>query len=603
MFYNVPEADCQFLLGARSGIVSLPAGSAGDTLRQAGAAQAEASQAVRDLVQRVEQTIEEHHRQAQGSLQETAERLGRLESALASAAETHPALEKLGKDWTDRFDRMEESFPTPKKLQQAMDKLGKESGIRFDRLEESLASVEKIRQAVENLQSARAADTSPATLAQISQRLDSAVARQSETLDTLREAQTRAAAEQQRWERSEEQAKETLDRLRGVESAQQDSLHALQAFRDTVSAVPARQEAIAERLQNGLEEALRATQEALGSRLAEELKAHGGEQTKHLDNLNESAVRNHGRLLQALKKTEQDQEAAFATLRPQLESLTSGVGDIQKTVVALSSALGEVRAATERNPGNFEALGKQVRDVHQFTHDALDAARQRAEGLWSQVETVGRSIGQLALIVKGMQDEVERANGSLAAARTENRSLLLAFHEQKSAGQEEQRRRQAEQARELNNKGVALFHRGSVEASIEAFIRAVELKPDYSEAYNNLGLAYSKRGQSEEAVRYFQKALEIDPQLGEVYNNLGFLFHASAKYERAIEMFTRSLQTGADQSIAYTNIGNTFYKMKQHEKAIAAWKKALDIDPLNESARRGLALFQQDPAPVPAGRA
>jgi Tfp pilus assembly protein PilF len=67
-------------------------------------------------------------------------------------------------------------------------------------------------------------------------------------------------------------------------------------------------------------------------------------------------------------------------------------------------------------------------------------------------------------------------------------------------------------------------------------------------------------------------------------------------------MFSRSLQAGADQSIAYTNLGNTFYKMKQNEKAVAAWKKALEIDPLSEGARRGLAMFQQEPVGAAPGR-
>ena len=49
-------------------------------------------------------------------------------------------------------------------------------------------------------------------------------------------------------------------------------------------------------------------------------------------------------------------------------------------------------------------------------------------------------------------------------------------------------------------------------------------------------------------------------------------------------------------TVAYTNLGNCLYKMKQPEKAVEAWRRALELDPMNENARRGLRMFQQDPA-------
>jgi hypothetical protein len=34
--------------------------------------------------------------------------------------------------------------------------------------------------------------------------------------------------------------------------------------------------------------------------------------------------------------------------------------------------------------------------------------------------------------------------------------------------------------------------------------------------------------------------------------------------------------------------------MKQSEKAVEAWRRAVELDPMNESARRGLTMFQQE---------
>ena len=145
-----------------------------------------------------------------------------------------------------------------------------------------------------------------------------------------------------------------------------------------------------------------------------------------------------------------------------------------------------------------------------------------------------------------------------------------------------------------NNRGVALYYRGALEAARDAFRRAIELMPGYAEAYNNLGLAESRLGHETEAIEAFRQALNADPKMGEAYNNLGFVYHTSSQFDRAAQMFGLAIENAGDSSIAYTNLGNTFYALQQAEKAVEAWKRAVDLDPMNENARRGLRMFQQD---------
>ncbi|MCZ6778658.1 MAG: tetratricopeptide repeat protein [Acidobacteria bacterium] len=429
--------------------------------------------------------------------------------------------------------------------------------------------------------------------------LESLERRQSEMQEALKKRDEDASDEPD----EQQQALESIDeKLKIVDSAQQEGLNILRAFREVISSLPSRHEELAERFSSTLEEALKEQTQAVGSRLADEVKAFGSEQKEQLANLGEDGVRSSGRLLQAIKKNREEQQADMAGLNPRLEEMERSARKGQEMLESITGSLEELRAVTERGPERLDSLEKQIDKTTEATHALEASAGERSKALAGQVETMGHSLAQMALVVKALQEGIERANSNLSTVRAENKKLVLAFHEQKMANQEDRTRRQTEQARELNNKGVALFHRGSIEAAIEAFIRAVELKPDHAEAYNNLGLAYSKRGQNEESVKYFQKALELDPQMGEVYNNLGFLFHTTSNYDRAIEMFNHSLQTGADQAIAFTNLGNSFYQLKQNDKAVAAWRKAIEIDPLNETARRGLAMFQQEPtAPAPSG--
>jgi tetratricopeptide (TPR) repeat protein len=253
---------------------------------------------------------------------------------------------------------------------------------------------------------------------------------------------------------------------------------------------------------------------------------------------------------------------------------------------------------------------------------ALDQAGQAADrvaALESTVNALGSALArlesQMASILEVQQRVADRLleEMSLLLARTQkNDQSVAALAQRLEAGEESGRTiaraletrlkrdetdletRRRDEAVACNNRGVALYYRGALEAARDAFLKAIELQPGYAEAFNNLGLVHSRLGREAEAIEAFRQALNADPSMGEAYNNLGFLYHTSAQFDRAAQMFGLAIENAGDSSVAYTNLGNTYYSMKQAEKAVEAWKRAVDLDPMNESARRGLRMFQQE---------
>lgn len=230
---------------------------------------------------------------------------------------------------------------------------------------------------------------------------------------------------------------------------------------------------------------------------------------------------------------------------------------------------------------------------------------------------VGDLLGRIATLVETQQKAAERLleEMSLLQARSQKeeasvaalaerlqrseestRGILEALDTQRRRDQSDLEARRRDEAVLVNNRGVALYYRGACEAARDAFLKALELMPDYAEAHNNLGLVFSRLGEGERAVESFRKALTADPKMGEAYNNLGFLYHTTAQFDRAAQMFGLAIENTGDSSVAYANLGNTYYAMKNPEKAVEAWKHAVDLDPMNESARRGLRMFEQDDA-------
>ena len=62
---------------------------------------------------------------------------------------------------------------------------------------------------------------------------------------------------------------------------------------------------------------------------------------------------------------------------------------------------------------------------------------------------------------------------------------------------------------------------GRLEEAVASYDKAVEIKPDYHQAWNNRGIALRKLGRLEEAVASYDKAVEIKPDLHDAWGIRG----------------------------------------------------------------------------------
>jgi tetratricopeptide (TPR) repeat protein len=60
------------------------------------------------------------------------------------------------------------------------------------------------------------------------------------------------------------------------------------------------------------------------------------------------------------------------------------------------------------------------------------------------------------------------------------------------------------------DRGVALLREGEAEKALADLDRAVELAPDFSQAYATRGVALERLGRAEDARRDYAKSIEID---------------------------------------------------------------------------------------------
>jgi len=124
--------------------------------------------------------------------------------------------------------------------------------------------------------------------------------------------------------------------------------------------------------------------------------------------------------------------------------------------------------------------------------------------------------------------------------------------------------------------GNALKQQGKLEEPIEAYNKALAIKPDYAEAYHNMGLTLQEQGKLEEAIEAYNKALYIKPDYAEAYHNMGNALKQQDKLEEAIEAYNRALAIKPDYAQVYSNMGITLQEQGKLEEAIEAFEKSND---------------------------
>ena len=93
--------------------------------------------------------------------------------------------------------------------------------------------------------------------------------------------------------------------------------------------------------------------------------------------------------------------------------------------------------------------------------------------------------------------------------------------------------------------------------AIADYTTAIQLKPDYAEAYNDRGFAYYLKGDAERAIADYTQAIALRPNYPKAYNSRGVVYMAHG-YGRAkaVADFDRAIALKPDFRYAYINRAN-----------------------------------------------
>lgn len=133
-------------------------------------------------------------------------------------------------------------------------------------------------------------------------------------------------------------------------------------------------------------------------------------------------------------------------------------------------------------------------------------------------------------------------------------------------------------------KGNIQYFKGSWEEAHLNYRIVVEKDPFNHEGFNNIGNCLAELGKSREAVEAYEKALALKPEFGQTHYNLGFQFMKAGDYKKAGEHLSRACEIFPEDFSARYYLARTLVMDGRYKEALSQLKT------LRRSVERGSGL-------------
>ncbi len=146
----------------------------------------------------------------------------------------------------------------------------------------------------------------------------------------------------------------------------------------------------------------------------------------------------------------------------------------------------------------------------------------------------------------------------------------------------------------IDEKSGTVTDSSQVYKGIERYTRAIQLFPQYHDAYGSRGLAYFRLKKYDQAFDDYQKSLQYRPGDAKVLSNMGFIYFLRNQLDKAEEVYRESIKSDPRFVDARRNLGAVMAMKKNFPAAIEQWEEALKYDPENVTLLNYIASAYRD---------
>jgi tetratricopeptide (TPR) repeat protein len=127
--------------------------------------------------------------------------------------------------------------------------------------------------------------------------------------------------------------------------------------------------------------------------------------------------------------------------------------------------------------------------------------------------------------------------------------------------------------------GNRLWRLGRFKEAVTALDRAIQLKPNFYQAYFVKGMALSGQEQFSEAIAAFDSALRLEPRFYEAWRMKAQMLEQMKQYPEALAAIDKAIQIQPNDSLLHSLKGDLLFQSKQYSLAKATYTQALTLKP------------------------
>jgi predicted O-linked N-acetylglucosamine transferase (SPINDLY family) len=146
----------------------------------------------------------------------------------------------------------------------------------------------------------------------------------------------------------------------------------------------------------------------------------------------------------------------------------------------------------------------------------------------------------------------------------------------------------------FNIRGACYAHIGEPIMAIKQYEKAVEIDPNYSEAYSNLAITLQELGELEKALKNFEKAFSLKPEKMATANAISSILSEINDPNISINYYKKIIELSPALYIVHFNLGIAYQELNFIDKAINSYKEAINLNPEFSDAYLNLGLIYED---------
>lgn len=150
-------------------------------------------------------------------------------------------------------------------------------------------------------------------------------------------------------------------------------------------------------------------------------------------------------------------------------------------------------------------------------------------------------------------------------------------------------------AESLYSQGLRILSRDDYKAALPYFESAVEIDPNYAEAWYQAGFCYGMLGKHKESLIASKQAAKLRPEWIETHINIGASSFAIGEYKQAVDAYNKAIKIDSYSPDLYYSLGLSLEKLGRTDEEILAYKRAVALKPdfVGAFEKMGLAYFKQ----------